>query len=1253
MKTLFSLHRAPWLALPVLLGLGASTYGGARGLLSEDEATSAQGPGIRPRTVTAVHGAETPIAPLEIDGVHAGRDMGSGDSTRVTPTDLSVPLPHPPRYVTTETGDVLVEPASGDPHFLGFVAGNYHPPSDERVDEALIQGVKLDYTDGRPTQETYGFLMLDRRVTDELVGELEALGARILGMHPHYNLKVAFPVASIDPLGAHPAVRWIGRPRRWQVLHPNVQGTLESQGGHGPLLIYVNTYEADTMDAATSQPVGSVVHLDQGVPVPMPEGAPGAPRVQLSNGWQQRALEGLGMEVLEYVPEIRAFRGHVQPSAIDLLQDLDFVQFIEADLPAELNHDESTPMVYSDVARINFDGSWSGLVTAGQADTGIDNGHADLNHIFGVGWDLSGGGPSAWSDGCGHGSHVSGTLLGDGSAESGLTGNAPGLGFSPAGRVFNVKIFDDNCIWGGASMSTILAPFESDYDDGSNISPRPQVVNHSWSTSGGPFTGTTADCRTIDQSAFDHEVLYVWSAGNQGSGPSTITEEPSSKNVMAVGNVTDYRNPSVGDPGTLWTSSSRGPTADNRWRPSVVAPGRWIRSVDAGTGSGYVSMGGTSMAAPHVTGIAAQLADNHGFLRRAPARVQAQLMATALTQGDVGFGTPGDPHLDTYGTGRVDAFQAHFGTSQLTWLNWGFDQGPGNWSFGDFTVPSGTTRVVVCMVYHEEAASAGASKALVNDFDLYVDQDPIDPAGNTGEWFAQQSTLDNVEIRYLNSPTPGPWRWKMYPDNASSTVHASVVVAIVSGDTTPSAATVFTAAPAFVAPNDPVDLAFSVTPDSSMASAVFLDSVLSDPAQLSVSSTLLKDGITTDLTTNPHGGFDVLLGNIAHGDTRTANWTASWATEGIKTWAVEARSDNMVDSTLQVQVTVDGTPPGLPTNLGSTTHAVGVWSKDPNIQYAWNASVDALAGLEGYGEFTSDTPTGAPATQLDLGNVTAYADVLGSTATGWYFKLRPVDLAGNWNPGFGVAGPYLIDIDDPSPPTGLVSSSHTVGQASCDPMVFVKWTAGTDAHSGVAANRYTWNHSAAPADPTAATSLSPAVNFVDTNIGSSTLPNYFHLWTEDAAGNFSTESILGPYFVNDTPITIYCTPKLNSLTCEPRIEFTGSASLAANDLQITCIKAINNKTGILFWGNARAAIPFQGGFLCVQPPTSRTAPQPSKGNPPPNDCSGTYGFHWSQAYSASVGVAAGDTINAQYWMRDPASPSTTGLSDGIEVTFCP
>jgi hypothetical protein len=97
---------------------------------------------------------------------------------------------------------------------------------------------------------------------------------------------------------------------------------------------------------------------------------------------------------------------------------------------------------------------------------------------------------------------------------------------------------------------------------------------------------------------------------------------------------------------------------------------------------------------------------------------------------------------------------------------------------------------------------------------------------------------------------------------------------------------------------------------------------------------------------------------------------------------------------------------------------------------------------------------------------------------------------------------------------------------------------------------------------------------------------------------------------------------------------------------------LNQKNGLLFWAMSSSATPFQGGFKCVGNPTNRTASISSGGPLSGNSCTGSYAFTFSTAYMNSVGLNPGDTVFAQWWMRDPASPSTTGLSNGVRFTVC-
>ena len=136
----------------------------------------------------------------------------------------------------------------------------------------------------------------------------------------------------------------------------------------------------------------------------------------------------------------------------------------------------------------------------------------------------------------------------------------------------------------------------------------------------------------------------------------------------------------------------------------------------------------------------------------------------------------------------------------------------------------------------------------------------------------------------------------------------------------------------------------------------------------------------------------------------------------------------------------------------------------------------------------------------------------------------------------------------------------------------------------------------------------------------------------------------------------YCTAKINSLGCLPTIQSMGTPTLTGpDDFHVIAGTVLNNKYGIMIWSHGPNNLPFMGGTLCVAPPIVRTPVQDSGGNPPPLDCSGTYFFHFSQAYMASKLIPAGTQLYAQYWSRDPgfAPPENVGLTDGLEFLVGP
>ncbi len=149
-----------------------------------------------------------------------------------------------------------------------------------------------------------------------------------------------------------------------------------------------------------------------------------------------------------------------------------------------------------------------------------------------------------------------------------------------------------------------------------------------------------------------------------------------------------------------------------------------------------------------------------------------------------------------------------------------------------------------------------------------------------------------------------------------------------------------------------------------------------------------------------------------------------------------------------------------------------------------------------------------------------------------------------------------------------------------------------------------------------------------------------------------------PFSASYVPsVTTYCTGKINSQGCVAAIGASGGAGASmssSSPFLVTCTGVVEGVPGLLFWGYAPRAVPFMGGFHCVQPPTPRTGGQlaGSSGSP----CSGTYVFDFN-AYAQSglnPTLAAGQAIYAQYWYRDATLPPFfADTSDAIAFPLGP
>jgi subtilisin family serine protease len=273
-------------------------------------------------------------------------------------------------------------------------------------------------------------------------------------------------------------------------------------------------------------------------------------------------------------------------------------------------------------------------------DSGVDPWHPDVGPRWRGGynsWFDPNGQHATPYDRSGHGTQVMGLLVG---------GDAGGtaIGVAPLARWIAVKIFDDS---GAATLSGVHLGLQwlLDPDGNPDTDDAPDVVNGSWWLSGtvdecgSEFSGDLGALRAAD-------IAVVFAAGNAGSAPATSVSPGNDPSSLAVGATNEWSG--------VAALSSRGPSAcGGGIYPGVVAPGTNVRTTDLTLGAfplSYVSVTGTSFAAPHVSGALALL--RSAFPTATVAELEAALSATA-----VDLGAPGPDHDS--GAGLIDVRAAY------------------------------------------------------------------------------------------------------------------------------------------------------------------------------------------------------------------------------------------------------------------------------------------------------------------------------------------------------------------------------------------------------------------------------------------------------------------------------------------------------------------------------------------------------------------------------------------------------------------
>jgi len=238
-----------------------------------------------------------------------------------------------------------------------------------------------------------------------------------------------------------------------------------------------------------------------------------------------------------------------------------------------------------------MDGGNNGAGTIiGNIDTGVRGSHELLRDkwvgLVNNGWFDPENKTSVPHDVYNHGTHVTGTLIGDN-----------GMGVAPGGRWLACKGYRND---GTALASTFLSCMEYmacpvDYNGNNpDCSKAPHVISNSWGWTGGYqfFNGAIEVWITNGQ-------LSSFSAGNTGPDCSSIYAPADQDMAVAVG-ATDSSD-------RLASFSSRGPSPTWQLKPEISAPGVGILSASAASDTSYSSLSGTSMSCPHASAVMALL----------------------------------------------------------------------------------------------------------------------------------------------------------------------------------------------------------------------------------------------------------------------------------------------------------------------------------------------------------------------------------------------------------------------------------------------------------------------------------------------------------------------------------------------------------------------------------------------------------------------------------------------------------------------
>ncbi len=531
--------------------------------------------------------------------------------------------------------------------------------------------------------------------------ELAAAGVQLLSYIPNHAWLAAVKTDQLARVAALPGVRAVARILPQDRLAPSIR----MQG--------INAYSRnDTGEAKLVTLLFDDVVLETG----------------------EAAIEELGGRVTTWDSQQNCLICYLPIGAVNALAACDCIKWIDQHCEStDLNDGMRAAINVNRVQEAPYNLTGSGVVL-GQWESR----HPDASHVDLAGRVVNVDDGRPVDD---HATQVAGIMIGDGR----LLSSRLYRGVATAATIVSYKDWDD------------VIELRQQYRD-AIVTYGIDIANNSWGkVEWNAYREYDAVLDAIVRGELGKPISMVWSVGNEGKW-STVFSTAVAKNVVTVGATNS-------DDNSLWAWSDKGPTADGRLKPDVVAPGCEARSGGAIwstlPGNRYGGACGTSMAAPSVSGTMALILEDWRTSHDTdplPSTVKGLLLHTAKDLGHAG------PDY-AYGHGLVDA-RAAIDLARANAVVEDTILQQGQRDAYTLDVASGATALKLTLVWDDYPGDPLAGEALVNDLDLMVTGpdgtayypwtlDPLLPENPAQRIRADH--VNNVEQVTVDSPAEGRW----------------------------------------------------------------------------------------------------------------------------------------------------------------------------------------------------------------------------------------------------------------------------------------------------------------------------------------------------------------------------------------------------------------------------------------------------------------------------------------------------------------